>query len=70
MSRYRVVVPGWASFFATVEADSAHEATENAAPPYLCAQCAGYGQESGLEVSSDDWDWDKAEVYEVDGEGE
>ena len=57
MAKYRVQLETIASMTIEVEAESEEEALDMAfddAPPDVCAQCSGWGQEWSLELG--EWD--------------
>lgn len=79
MATYRMMVPLFAEAWVDVdlketdddgnvlsEQELLSEATEKANLPGICAQCNGWGQTSGIELS-DDADWDEAKIYKKDG---
>lgn len=66
MTTYRVYLQQMAGTAVTVEADDEDQAIDKAydnAPSGLCAQCAGFGQSPGIDLSGD---WQLDEVTVVD----
>lgn len=69
MAQYEIYFTQTASTTVKVEADSFDEAVDAAyaeGHPSLCAQCSGWGRESGIDLSGD-WEADER-TYTVDGE--
>lgn len=64
--KYNVCFSGYASFSTEVEAEDAEDAIEFGydKSPFICAQCAGWGQDYSLEIP-DTWDVDV--VYDDKG---
>lgn len=69
MATYKINMTQMASAEIEVEADSLDEAIEAAyqeGVPSICAQCSGWGQKTGIDLSGD-WEADE-KAYVVDGE--
>lgn len=69
MSTYRIYFNTGALTTIQVEAEdleSAIDAAYDELPSGLCAQCAGWGSQPGIDLG-DDWEVDES-CYEVDGE--
>lgn len=60
MTKYTVALSTHASTFIDVEADSPEDAVNKAlhvGGPSICARCAGWGQDAGIELG--EWDFEE-----------